>query len=115
MIGATNLTVLKVLALAGGGTRPASLNSSKILRQTPTGIQEIPVQLQKVLRAKSPHIAMVKGDILFVPGSAAKAVAYRSPQAAPSLTPGLVAIAFLPRAASLPHPFRFHIAANPSL
>src|SRR5258708_2199579 len=89
MIEDNNLTVLKVLALAGGGTRTASLNSSKILRQTPTGIQEIPVQLQKVLRAKSPDIAMVKGDILFVPGSAAKAVAYRSAEAAASLTSAL--------------------------
>ena len=96
MIEDNTLTVLKVLALAGGGTRTASLNGSKILRQTPTGVQEIPVQLQKVLRAKAPDIAMVKGDILFVPGSAAKAVAYRGAEAAASLTSALAIIAIHP-------------------
>ena len=90
------LTVLKVLALAGGGTRTASLNSSKILRQTPNGVQEIPVLLQKVLRAKAPDVAMVKGDILFVPGSASKAVAYRGAEAAFSLTSALAIIAIHP-------------------
>jgi polysaccharide biosynthesis/export protein len=96
MIEDNTLTVLKVLALAGGGTRTASLNSSKILRQTPNGVQEIPVQLQKVLRAKAPDVAMVKGDILFVPGSAGKAVAYRGAEAAFSLTSALAVIAIRP-------------------
>jgi len=96
MIEDNTLTVLKVLALAGGGTRTASLNGSKILRQTPTGVQEIPVQLQKVLRAKAPDVAMVKGDILFVPGSAGKAVAYRGAEAAFSLTSALAVIAIRP-------------------
>ena len=96
MVEDNTLTVLKVLALAGGGTRTASLNKSKILRQTPNGVQEIPVALQKVLRAKSPDIAMVKGDILFVPGSAGKAVAYRSAEAALSMTTALAVIAVRP-------------------
>jgi len=93
MIEDNSLTVLKALALAGGNTRTASLNNSKILRQTPTGVQEIPVQLQKVLRAKAPDVAMVKGDILFVPGSAAKAVAYRGAEAAVSMTSALAVVA----------------------
>jgi polysaccharide biosynthesis/export protein len=93
MIGDDTLTVLKALALAGGGTRTASLNGAKILRQTPTGVKEIPVQLQKVLRAKAPDVAMVKGDVLFVPGSAGKALAYRSAEAAFSMTSALAVIA----------------------
>lgn len=96
MIDDNTLTVLKVLALAGGGTRTASLNGSKILRQTPTGVHEIPVQLQKVLRAKAPDVAMVKGDILFVPGSAGKALAYRGAEAAFSMTSALAVIAVRP-------------------
>jgi polysaccharide export outer membrane protein len=90
------LTVLKVLALAGGGTRTAALNNSKILRQTPTGVHEIPVKLQKILRAKAPDVAMIKGDILFVPGSAGKAVAYRGAEAAVSLTSALTILAVHP-------------------
>ena len=83
------LSVLKALALAGGGTRTSSLNSARILRQTPNGVQEIPIQLKKVLQAKAPDIAMVKGDVLFVPGSAAKAIAFRSAEAAISVTSAL--------------------------
>jgi polysaccharide biosynthesis/export protein len=87
------LTVLKALALAGGGTRTSSLNKTKILRQTPNGIQEIPVQLKKVLYAKAPDVAMIKGDVLFIPGSAAKAAAYRTTDAAVSLTAALAVVA----------------------
>ena len=90
------LTVLKALSLAGGGTRTASLNGSKILRETPSGTQEIPVHLKKILHAKSPDIALVKGDILFVPGSAAKTVGYRSAEAAASLTTALTLVAIHP-------------------
>jgi polysaccharide export outer membrane protein len=93
MIEDNALTVLKALALAGGGTRTASLNGSKILRQTPTGVKENPVPLQKVLRAKSPDVAMIKGDVWFVPGSAGKALAYRGAEAAFSMTSALAVIA----------------------
>jgi len=93
MIDDDSLTVLKALALAGGGTRTASLNSAKILRQTPTGVKEIPVHLQKVLRARAPDVAMIKGDVLFVPGSAGKAFAYRGAEAAFSMTSALAVIA----------------------
>ena len=96
MIEDNNLTVLKALALAGGGTRTASLNSAKILRQTPTGVQEIPVQLKKVLQAKAADVPLVRGDVLFVPGSAAKSVAYRSAEAAFSMTSALAVIAVRP-------------------
>ena len=90
------LTVLKALSLAGGGTRTASLNGSKILRETPNGTQEIPVHLKQILHAKSPDVALVKGDILFVPGSAAKSVGYRSAEAAASLTTALTLVAIHP-------------------
>lgn len=90
------LTVLKALALAGGGTRTSSLNGSKILRETANGTQEIPVHLKSILHAKSPDLALVKGDILFVPGSAAKTVGYRSAEAAASLTTALTLVAIHP-------------------
>jgi polysaccharide export outer membrane protein len=96
MIEDKSLTVLKALALAGGGTRTASLNGAKILRQTPDGVKEIPVHLQKVLRAKSPDVALLKGDVLFVPGSAGKALAYRGAEAAFSMTSALAIIAIRP-------------------
>jgi polysaccharide export outer membrane protein len=96
MIEDNNLTVLKALALAGGATRTSSLNSSKLLRQTPNGVQEIPVQLKKILQAKAPDAALQRGDILFIPGSAAKAFAYRGAEAAISMTTALAVVAYRP-------------------
>jgi polysaccharide biosynthesis/export protein len=87
------ITVLKALALAGGGTRTSALSKTRILRETPNGIQEIPVNLKKVLYAKAPDMALVKGDVLFIPGSAAKTAAYRTADAAMSLSTSLAVVA----------------------
>ncbi len=91
-----SLSVLKALALAGGSTRTAALNKTKILRQTPNGIQEIPVQLKKVLYAKAPDVGLVKGDVLFIPGSSAKAAAYRTADVAMSMSTALAVVAVHP-------------------
>ena len=88
----TALSVLKALALAGGGTRTSALNKSRILRQTPNGLQQIPIRLKKILYAKAPDVALMKGDILFVPGSGAKAAAYRTADAAVALSTTLAVI-----------------------
>lgn len=90
------LTVLKALALAGGSTRTSALNKTKILRQTPSGVHEIPVELKKILHAKAPDVALMNGDVLFVPGSAAKAAAYRTADAAMSMTTALGVVAAHP-------------------
>jgi len=91
-----NLSVLKALALAGGSTRTSALGKTRILRQTPTGVQEIPVNLKKVLYAQAPDLPLVKGDILFIPGSASKAAAYRTADAAMSLSTALAVVAIHP-------------------
>ena len=93
LIEDTTLSVLKALALAGGSTRTSALSKTRILRQTPNGVQEIPINLKKVLYAKAPDMALVKGDILFIPGSAAKAAAYRTADAAVSLSTSLAILA----------------------
>ena len=96
MIGDDTLTVLKALALAGGGTHTSALNRTRILRKTPNGVQEIPVKLKKVLYAKAPDIPLVKGDVLFVPGSAPKAAALQTAQAAMSVSTALAVVAVHP-------------------
>jgi polysaccharide export outer membrane protein len=96
LIEDTNLSVLKALALAGGSSKTAALGKTRILRQTPNGVQEIPVNLKKVLYAKAPDIPLVKGDILFVPGSAAKAAAYATGSAALSMSTALAVVAVHP-------------------
>jgi polysaccharide export outer membrane protein len=91
-----SLTVLKALALVGGGTRTASLSKTRILRPTPNGTQEIPVNLKKILYAKAPDMALVKGDVLFIPGSAAKTAAYRGAEAALAMSTTLAVVAVHP-------------------
>jgi polysaccharide export outer membrane protein len=93
LIEDNNLSVLKALALAGGNTRTSALNKTRIIRQTPNGVTEIPIQLKKVLYAKAPDVPLVKGDILFVPGSGAKAAAYRTADAAVALSTALAVVA----------------------
>jgi polysaccharide biosynthesis/export protein len=93
LIEDSSLTVLKALALAGGNTRTSALNKTRILRQTPNGIQEIPINLKKVLYAKAPDVPLTKGDILFIPGSAGKAAAYRTADAAVALSSALAVVA----------------------
>jgi len=76
-----NLTVLRAIALAGGTTRTAKLSGAKLLRKTPDGVQETTIELNKILRAKAPDIAMKADDVLFVPSSAGKVAAYRGTEA----------------------------------
>jgi polysaccharide biosynthesis/export protein len=81
MMEGGRLTVLQAIALAGGTTRIAKLSGARILRKGPAGISETPVELKKILEAKSPDMAMQPEDILFVPTSAAKAAAGRTMEA----------------------------------
>lgn len=93
LIEDTSLSVLRALALAGGSTKTSSLGKTRIIRETPSGVQEIPIDLKKVLYAKAPDVPLIKGDILFIPGSSAKAVAYATGTAALSISTALAVVA----------------------
>jgi polysaccharide export outer membrane protein len=73
-----NLTVLKVIALAGGTTHLAKMNGVKIIRKGPDGMTLTPVELKKMLEAKVADIPLKADDILFVPSSTAKVLASRT-------------------------------------
>jgi polysaccharide export outer membrane protein len=68
-----HLTILQAVALAQGTNSTAAKRSTKIIRTTPSGRQEIPVDLKKVLSAKATDLTLQDNDILFVPSSAARA------------------------------------------
>lgn len=68
-----HLTILQAIALAEGTTYTAAKSSTKIIRSTPQGHQEIPVDLKKILASKATDELLQDNDILFVPSSAAKA------------------------------------------
>ena len=78
LMDSDNLTVLKVIALAGGTTRLAKMNDVKIIRKGPDGMTLTPVELKKMLQAKVADIPLRADDIVFVPSSTAKAIASRT-------------------------------------
>jgi polysaccharide export outer membrane protein len=66
------VTVLQVVAAAGGPTRLASYGGVKIIRRTSEGLKELPVPLKPLLRAKVADLPLLAGDILYVPNSRTK-------------------------------------------
>ena len=66
------VTVLRVVAAAGGPTRTAAVGSTKMIRRTANGLQELPVPLKDLLRAKIADIPLEADDILYVPSSRIK-------------------------------------------
>ena len=66
------LTLLEAVALAGGLTRTAKGNQSRLIRRSPTGREELTVNLQKVLYGGGPDMLLTDGDIVYVPPSIRK-------------------------------------------
>lgn len=76
------LTVLQALALAEGANRTAAERSAKLIRESPAGRQEIPINLRKIVSARAPDLALQDQDILFVPSSLGKSAIKRGLEAA---------------------------------
>ncbi|HZT73263.1 MAG TPA: polysaccharide biosynthesis/export family protein [Terriglobales bacterium] len=71
------MTVLRVIALAQGfsTSAPASKGHAEIIRTAPDGSrQELPVNIDKILKHKAPDQALVAGDVLYVPEDGAHKV-----------------------------------------
>jgi polysaccharide biosynthesis/export protein len=84
-----NITVLQAIALAQGiGPNPA-LNSSRLIRKTPAGPKETPLELSKILATKAPDLQLQPEDIVFVPGSAGKGAAKRGAEAILQMATGM--------------------------
>jgi polysaccharide export outer membrane protein len=66
------LTIMQAVALAQGTNDTAAKGSAKLIRTTPQGRQEIPIDLKKILSAKATDLPLQDNDILFVPSSVAK-------------------------------------------
>jgi len=67
-----HLTILQAIAMAQGTTYTAAKGSTKIIRTTPQGHEEIPVDLKKILASKATDAPLQDNDILFVPSSAGR-------------------------------------------
>lgn len=66
------VTLLQVLAAAGGPTHLAAVSGTKMVRRTPSGLKELSVPMKDLLRAKAADIQMNPGDIVYVPSSKVK-------------------------------------------
>jgi polysaccharide export outer membrane protein len=87
------LTVLKVLALAGGLTSTAKQRSAVVIRQDPeTAQRQVPVDLEKILARKVEDPTLQPSDILFVPNSASRQAMGRVAQAAITLASGVALV-----------------------
>jgi polysaccharide export outer membrane protein len=86
------VTVLRVVAAAGGPTRDAAVGGTKMIRRTPNGLQQVPVPLKNLLRAKAPDMPLEPEDIIFVPNSRIKQVLNAGALATTLATVGLYRI-----------------------
>jgi polysaccharide biosynthesis/export protein len=66
------VTVLQLVAVAGGTTRVASAGKTRLLHKTDTGFQEQQIDLKKLLRGHTKDVAVSDEDILYVPTSGIK-------------------------------------------
>jgi polysaccharide export outer membrane protein len=66
------VTVLQLVASAGGPTHAAAVSGTRMVRRTASGLQEHPVPLKALLRGKGTDIPVSPDDILFVPSSRLK-------------------------------------------
>ena len=66
------ITVLQVIAVAGGPTHLASAGKTRLLRRIGNGFQEQQIDVKKLLRGKAPDVSVRDEDILFIPSSAIK-------------------------------------------
>src|SRR3989454_6355627 len=86
-----NVTVLQAIAMAQGLSGSAARADARIIRRKPDGSRdEIPVNLKKVLKGKSPDPEMQANDVLFVPDSAEKIALKRGVEAAVATVSGLL-------------------------
>jgi polysaccharide export outer membrane protein len=87
-----NVTVLQALALSEGTEKFAATTRARILRQKPgtSNRDQILVNLKALLSGKSPDQSLLPGDVLYVPPSGAKELAYQSAEVAAAMLTGVV-------------------------
>ncbi|HLX43916.1 MAG TPA: polysaccharide biosynthesis/export family protein [Bryobacteraceae bacterium] len=90
--GKTDVSVLQALALAEGLDRFAAPRSARILRRgngTAADRQDITLDVQRILDGKSEDISLHPNDVLFIPNSRSKTIAFRTIEAAIQLGIGM--------------------------
>jgi polysaccharide export outer membrane protein len=83
------ITILQALATAEGPNSTAALKNAKIVRKGENGPTEIPVDIKKIMQAKSTDVTLQAEDVVFVPSSTAKNVGVRTLQSIVSIATGV--------------------------
>jgi polysaccharide export outer membrane protein len=82
------LSVLQIIALAGGTTRTSAKDKARIIRKTPNGREELPIPLNAMMKGKVRDMPVEDGDILFVPSSGGRTAMYRGTESAIAIATG---------------------------
>jgi polysaccharide export outer membrane protein len=85
----TPISVMQSLSLAGGWDKTAALSKVKLIRKTPEGREEVDLDLKHVTNGSQADLKVADGDIIFVPSSVGKTMAYRGVEAAISTATGI--------------------------
>lgn len=76
-----HISLMQALTLAGGWNKEAALSKTKLIRKEPQGHAEMTLDLKHVLKGEQADVRVENGDILYVPSSLAKTLAYRGMEA----------------------------------
>ena len=76
------LSLMQALTLAGGWSSTAAMSQVRLIRKVPEGREEIKLNLKQMVYGKEADVKVSDGDILFVPSSLGKTLAYRGLEAA---------------------------------
>lgn len=65
----SKMTVLQAIALAGYANHTAAVGKSKLVRKTPTGVEQINLPVSAMQKGKAQDIALRPDDVVYVPFS----------------------------------------------
>src|SRR6266436_3323442 len=89
MENGNDIKILKAIALAQGTNPNAALNATRLIRKTPEGPKDVPLDLKKIMAAKAPDPQLQPDDVVFVPNSAGKSAAKRGAEAVLQMATGV--------------------------
>lgn len=71
-----HVSLMQALTLAGGWDKAAALSKARLIRKVPEGHKELMLDLKRVLNGKQADVTVENGDILYLPMSIGKTLAY---------------------------------------
>jgi polysaccharide biosynthesis/export protein len=75
------VSLLQAITLAGGWSKTAALSKALLIRKVPQGHEQLKLDLKHVLKGSQADIRIQNGDILYIPDSLGKTLAYRGMEA----------------------------------